>query len=94
VEGDRAVSSTVVEALGPGASTKATVKWSLGEGGKREVQVHVDTDDSVEESIEDDNAWPDSQEVTFEEGSPGPGPVMTILAVTLVALTAYGRRRR
>lgn len=93
VEGDKVRAKKVVsDTLEPGGTMTVKVGWSLGEEGKRDVTLRLDTDNVVDEGSETDNTWSETQSLDFKGGVPVPGALLSIVA-TASAAGLLARRR-
>jgi hypothetical protein len=94
-DGEVLATTEVTDPLEPGASTNYPVDWTVQGAGKRTFSVEVDPDDAVPEVNEDDNVWPETQEVKVTkqgEDSPGPGAILATSALLLALLVIWRRR--
>lgn len=93
-EGEVLGTVTVPGPLEPGGVTTALVEWEVDGKGSFEIIIQVDHDDTVIEFNEDDNVYTEPQTivVTEKEGdSPGPGAVVAVVVLTIVALARRGQ---
>jgi uncharacterized membrane protein/subtilisin family serine protease len=85
-----------ISSLDPGEVQNLTTSWTANMTGYHELSVQVDSTHDVDELLEDNNEA--SVQVHVEspdyQTSPGPGPVLVVLAMTGMVLVAAHRRRR
>ncbi len=83
--------ATEVTGLQPGKEHTFTLSWKAKGTGTKNVQVKVDTGNSVEEIDDTNNSW-EMQQIKVVEESPGFG--LALAALALLGAALVGRRRR